>query len=108
MSLLRTSRNLRFLQSLTQPISIRPTLATQRYASSSQQPGQSVEGASGKSEKEAKPQILNQSPPKDGEASAEVNKHNEEMANRADKPSEKATDADVENDKVNKGFWSGE
>nr|POE89778.1 hypothetical protein CFP56_20247 [Quercus suber] len=55
-----------------------------------------------------KPKILNESPPKEGEESEDVKKHNEEMDQRADRPNEKVRDEDVEKDKVGKQYWKGE
>lgn len=55
----------------------------------------------------AEPKILNENPPKDGEAPADVEQHNRDMDQRAEKAHEKASNADAEKDKVGKGFWSG-
>ena len=103
MSLPRASR----LQNLFHPALVRPTLVQQRWASTQNQDGKNVEGASGKTPEKAQPKLYSENPPKDEEASQDVKEHNEQMSKRADKPSEKVKDEDVENDKVNKGFWSG-
>ena len=66
----------------------------------------SVDGASGKDTKEAQPKLFSAGEP-DQDASHEVQQHNKEVDQRAHKPNEKNTDKDVENDKVEKGFWSG-
>ena len=79
----------------------------QRYASTEQQPGKTVEGASGKSQQKAQPKIYSESPPKNNEASEEVQKHNREMDARAERPAERVKEEDYEKDKVGKGFWSG-
>ena len=102
MSLQHTSRLVR----LFRPTAIRITYNTQRYTSSGKQPGQNVEGASGKTTDNAQPKILSSSPPKEGEQQ-DVDQHNKEMTQRAERPSEKVTDDDVEKDKVGKGFWGG-
>ena len=66
-----------------------------------------VEGASGKTSDKAEPKLYSDSPPKDADAPQDVKEHNEQMSKRADRPTEKVKDEDVEKDKVNKGFWSG-
>ncbi|KAF2487586.1 hypothetical protein BDY17DRAFT_289245 [Neohortaea acidophila] len=95
----------RLFRPLAQP-SLRSLAVSRSYASKTSDT--STDGASGKSQQKAQPKILNTSPPKDGEESADVKKHNDEMAKRADKPAEKVKDEDVENDKVGKGFWQGQ
>lgn len=55
----------------------------------------------------AQPKILNADPPKEGEQSAEVERHNRDMENRAEKAHEKVSNEEAEKDKVGKGFWSG-
>lgn len=57
--------------------------------------------------KDAEPKILSDNPPKQSEQTGDVKKHNEDMENRAEQAHEKASDEQVENDKVSKGFWSG-
>jgi hypothetical protein len=54
----------------------------------------SKEGGSEKSGDKPQPKILNTSPPKEGEESEDVKKHNEEMKKRADKPVEKTAGAE--------------
>ncbi|KAK3077474.1 hypothetical protein LTS18_010174, partial [Coniosporium uncinatum] len=51
------------------------------------------------------PKILNENPPKSGEESEDVKKHNEEMADMADRPAAGVKNEDAEKDKVGKGFW---
>ena len=99
MSLSRTARHSYLLRTLPRPAALRTASTAQRYASES--------SGSSKSIKDAQPKILNESPPKDHEASEDVRKHNEEMDKRADRASLKVKDEDVEKDKVHKGFWSG-
>jgi hypothetical protein len=53
------------------------------------------------------PKILNESPPPPEEESADVKKHNEEMANRSEKAHEQIGNEDAEKDKVSPKFWSG-
>lgn len=105
MSLLRASiRNLSSLRRTNVS-----SISTQcRYASGAARTDRTAaDGASDKTQETAQPKILNRNPPKDGDAPEDVKKHNEEMAQRADKPSMSASDKDVENDKVGKGFWGG-
>ena len=52
------------------------------------------------------PKILNEGPPADEHLSDDVKKHNEEMANRKDKPFEAS--GQREGDAVDKGYWKGE
>ncbi|KAI7085242.1 hypothetical protein KC356_g6095 [Hortaea werneckii] len=52
----------------------------------------------------AQPRILNDPPPS---ASGEVEQHNREMDQRAEKSHEKVRAEEVEKDKVPKGFWAG-
>lgn len=74
---------------------------------SSKQSGGSSSGSS-KGTQGAQPKILNENPPKEGEASEDVQKHNRDMENRAERSHEKVnSDEDIEKDKVPKGFWSG-
>ncbi|TKA80563.1 hypothetical protein B0A55_02010 [Friedmanniomyces simplex] len=80
----------------------------QKDASSSQQQQQQSGGNNSKGTQGAQPKILNESPPKEHEASEDVQKHNREMDQRAEKASEKVRDEDVEKDKVGKEFWSGQ
>ncbi|KXT00018.1 hypothetical protein AC578_4856 [Pseudocercospora eumusae] len=61
-----------------------------------------------KSRNGSQPKILSDSPPKEGEESEEVRKHNEEVAKRADRLHEHVNPEDVEKDKVPKGFWKGQ
>ena len=58
--------------------------------------------------KGAQPKILAESPPGEGEQDAEVKRHNEEMDQRAERPAEKVKKENLEDDKVGKGFWSGQ
>ncbi|KAK5125676.1 hypothetical protein LTR85_011950 [Meristemomyces frigidus] len=55
----------------------------------------------------AQPKILNESPPRDGEAPQDVEDHNREMDNRAEKAHSKVSSNDAEKDKVGKKFWAG-
>ena len=106
MSLQRTSR----LTNLIRPAvtSSSSTFSTTRYASSQNQTEKTVaDGESGKDTQTAQPKILSRSPPKEGEASEDVQKHNDEMSKRAERPAEKVKDEDLEKDKVGKRFWSG-
>ncbi|KAF1982252.1 hypothetical protein K402DRAFT_424690 [Aulographum hederae CBS 113979] len=54
----------------------------------------------------AQPKILNENPPKTGEESDDVKKHNEEMSKRPERAHEQVSNDDAEKDKVGKGFWS--
>ena len=81
------------------------SVASRQYASEVHET--SADGASDTTKEKAQPKILNQSPPKEGEGSAEVEQHNKELQGRAERPAEKASDEDVEKDKVSKGFWQG-
>lgn len=73
----------------------------------SSQSKQPQTGGKSKGTQGAQPKILNESPPADGQASEEVNKHNREMDNRAEQAHEKVNQGQVEADKVGKGYWSG-
>nr|POF18514.1 hypothetical protein CFP56_63058 [Quercus suber] len=53
------------------------------------------------------PKILNDAPPKEGEGSAEVQKHNKEMDQRAAESDGNVRDQDTQKDKVGKQFWKG-
>ncbi|KAK6395713.1 hypothetical protein LTR65_010733 [Meristemomyces frigidus] len=55
----------------------------------------------------AQPKIFNESPPAEGQGSKDVEDHNRDMDNRAEKAHSKVSDKDAEKDKVGKGFWSG-
>ena len=107
MSLLRATRRPIRLQIPFLPPATTSLLAKRHYAGPNVA-STKADDASDKSKKDAQPKILSTSPPKDAEASEDVKQHNREMDQRADRPSEKVTDKDVENDKVHKGFWSGE
>ncbi|KAH9877332.1 hypothetical protein IAQ61_002697 [Plenodomus lingam] len=50
--------------------------------------------------KGAQPKILNENPPKASEQSEEVRKHNEEVANRAEKPAGQVSNEDAKKDKI--------
>ncbi|KXT10893.1 hypothetical protein AC579_9863 [Pseudocercospora musae] len=76
-------------------------------SSSSSSSSPSSSSGSQKSSNGPQPKILSDSPPKEGEESDEVRKHNEEVARRADRPHEHVNPEDVEKDKVPKGFWKG-
>jgi len=54
------------------------------------------------------PKILNENPPNSEEESADVKKHNDDMASRADRPAAGVKNEDAQKDKVGKGFWKGE
>ena len=104
MSLQRASRLPHFLR----PVTTRSTLTSLRYATSTKnQPGQNVEGESGKSPDQAEPKLYSKSPPKEEEAPQDVQEHNKNVNQRFDRPNEKVKDEDIEKDKVSKGFWSG-
>lgn len=55
----------------------------------------------------AQPKILNENPPTTENQSEDVRKHNEDMANRAEKAHEQVSNEDAEKDKVGKDFWKG-
>lgn len=55
--------------------------------------------------KNAEPKILNESPPSDDQAPEDVKKHNAEFEGRAERPAERVKQDEIEDDKVNKGFW---
>lgn len=76
----------------------------QQQQPSEQQPSKDQGGSNTKG---AQPKILSASPPQEHEASEDVQRHNKEMDQRADKAAEKANNEDAEKDKVGKGFWSG-
>lgn len=78
--------------------------SNQSSQDSSKQPQQSQPS---KGTQGAQPKILNESPPKEGSASADVEQHNRELDQRAEQAHEKVRDEDIEKDKVGKGFWSG-
>jgi hypothetical protein len=69
----------------------------------------SQQQSSGKSKgtQDAQPKILNTSPPQDENAPEDVQKHNQELEQRAEKANEKVKDEDIEKDKVSKDFWRG-
>jgi len=54
------------------------------------------------------PKILNESPPKDHEASEDVKKHNRELEGRKDRAHEGVSNEDAVKDKVSSKFWSGQ
>lgn len=60
-----------------------------------------------KSTKGLSPKILNEGPPPEN-ASEDVKKHNEELEHRADRVHERMRTEDVEKERVDKEFWSGE
>lgn len=68
---------------------------------------QSSKAQTSKGTQGAQPKILNESPPASGQGSQDVEDHNREMDQRAEKANMKVKDEDVEKDKVGKGFWSG-
>lgn len=107
MSLQRATRHSLFLQRSSRPSVLRPTFSNARYYAKGTA-DTAADGASGKKPEEAEPKLLNRDPPKDEEQPEDVKKHNREVENRADKPAGRATDEDVKNDKVSKGFWSRE
>ncbi|KAI8937120.1 hypothetical protein NX059_006333 [Plenodomus lindquistii] len=57
--------------------------------------------------KGAQPKILNENPPKDSEQSEDVKKHNDEVANRAEKPAGQVSNEDAKNDKIPGGASKG-
>jgi hypothetical protein len=65
-----------------------------------------------KSTKGLKPKILDENPPKEEEQSEDVRKHNEDLANRAERATEGVETKDAYKDKepkekAMKGQWSG-
>ncbi|KAI7281607.1 hypothetical protein KC345_g4048 [Hortaea werneckii] len=83
----------------------------QQQQSGSQQPSSSSNNNKG-TQGAAQPRILNDPPPsasgqQQGAASGEVEQHNREMDQRAEKAHEKVRAEEVEKDKVPKGFWAG-
>ena len=75
---------------------------TQQNASSR---GQGSSGGDAENKGGPQPKIHKHSPPADEHHTDDVKKHNEEMKTRHDRPQEKSPD---EEDKVDKGFWSGQ
>lgn len=57
--------------------------------------------------KGAQPKILNENPPKASEQSEDVKKHNEAVANRAEKPAGQVSNEDAKNDKIPGGNTKG-
>ena len=89
--------------------SIRPSgtvLAShsRRFASGDQTQKQESKNQDGS---KPQPKIYSASPPREEDQSEDVARHNREMEQRHDRPIENVKDADVEKDKVRKGFWSG-
>lgn len=80
-----------------------PTKGGEKTSNDTSSSGQQKKGT----QNGAQPKILSENPPKDGEQSEDVEKHNREMESRAEKAHEKASNEDAEKDKVVKGFWSG-
>ncbi|KAI7205571.1 hypothetical protein KC316_g660 [Hortaea werneckii] len=73
-----------------------------------QQEPPSQGSSSNKSTQGARPKILSDSPPQQpGKMPGEVEIHNKEMDQRAEKANEKVRAEDLERDKVPKGFWAG-
>ncbi|RMY88364.1 hypothetical protein D0861_04864 [Hortaea werneckii] len=77
----------------------------QQQQGGSQQPSSSSSNNNKGTHGAAQPRILNDPPPS---ASGEVEQHNREMDQRAEKSHEKVRAEEVEKDKVPKGFWAGE
>ncbi|KAI6854954.1 hypothetical protein KC323_g8576 [Hortaea werneckii] len=73
-----------------------------------QQEPPSQGSSSNKSTQGARPKILSDSPPQQpGKMPGEVEIHNKEFDQRAEKANEKVRAEDLERDKVPKGFWAG-
>ena len=89
-----------------QPSITQPTFSRGVKWAASDTATTAADGASDKSPENAKPTILNRSPPEGDEKSNETQKHNEEQAQRHDKPDENTKD-NKKDDTVSKGFWSG-
>ncbi|KAI6865634.1 hypothetical protein KC338_g4990 [Hortaea werneckii] len=78
----------------------------QQGSQQQQQPSSSSSNNNNKGTQDAaQPRILNDPPPS---ASGEVEQHNREMDQRAEKSHEKGRAEEVEKDKVPKGFWAGQ
>ena len=73
-------------------------------AASSQGGGKNATSGVSPTETAAQPKIHSHDAPHPDKHSQEVKKHNEEMANRHEKPHEKSRDKE---DQVDKGFWKG-
>ncbi|KAI7472465.1 hypothetical protein KC367_g4867 [Hortaea werneckii] len=89
----------------------------QQQQGGSQQPSSSSSSSNNNkgTQGAAQPRILNDPPPsassgqqQGGAASGEVEQHNREMDQRAEKSHEKVRAEEVEKDKVPKGFWAGQ
>lgn len=107
MALQRTAHRSLLLKQSTRLSSIRPSLATLRYYAQDTQ-ATAADGASDKTPQNAEPKILNRNPPAGEEQPKEVAEHNENIEQRAEKPAGQAKNEDAKDDKVSKGFWSGE
>ena len=87
------------LSRLPRTYTVQPSIVARRYVSGQQNPGDNVEGASGKAKEQAQPRIHGAKHPEDKNASEDVQAHNKEMDRRAEGKDKE--------DKVGKGFWSG-
>ncbi|KAK5169625.1 uncharacterized protein LTR77_005602 [Saxophila tyrrhenica] len=107
----RTTRLPLLLRPSLLPRTLQPTRLASSASTQKSPPvdSSSADGASNKGKDQAQPKILRDNPPlNESEQTDEVRKHNAEMNRRAERPAEKASDEDVRNDKVGKGFWGGE
>ncbi|KAF2843381.1 hypothetical protein M501DRAFT_924291 [Patellaria atrata CBS 101060] len=67
-----------------------------------------TQATDGKGEKAPQPKILHDSPPSGEGQPEDVRRHNEEMEKRSERAYEGVENDDTKNDKVGRGFWSGE
>ncbi|KAF2814205.1 uncharacterized protein BDZ99DRAFT_516812 [Mytilinidion resinicola] len=82
------------------------TSSSKGQESQQSKPSSSSPGTRDKKQgKGPQPKIHSESPP-DAE-SEDVKKHNDEMARRHDKPNEQIKEETSDDDKVDRGFWSG-
>lgn len=107
MALQRTAYRALLLKRSPQVSNIHPTIIASRYYASDTQ-ATAADGASEKTPQNAEPKILNRNPPAGEEEPKEVAQHNKNIEQRAEKPAGQAKNEDAKDDKVSKGFWSGE
>jgi len=96
-----TSRFLRQPIRCTARLAVDPTSRTHWVVASSR-------AASSTSKTDAKPKILDHSPPDESQQSEDTRKHNEELDRRPHKEADKGTAVEQEQDKVDSKFWSGD
>lgn len=106
MSLQRLARTPYFLRRQIHPSTTQLTFSRGAKWAASDTATTAADGASDKTIEDAKPTILNRSPPEGTDKSKETQQHNEEQAQRHDKANEKDKQSNKD-DKVSKGFWSG-